>query len=120
MHKEVGKQEADSGQVQSQRPRVSQDIYSTEIQGTQQRSNLEIRGIISHLWGKFHIVGQLGKMAYKLELPPKHKKFHPVFYISLLKPYYEVMDNPNINISKREPIRVKMSLNQEVEIILAD
>jgi len=40
------------------------------------------------LRGKFRIKRLIVTNAYELELPPSTSKIHPVFHISLLKPYH--------------------------------
>lgn len=47
------------------------------------------------------------KVAYKLELPRKLKKFYIVFYVSLLKAYKEDVDDPDRSMSKRAPCELK-------------
>ncbi|KAG5292720.1 CHROMO superfamily domain-containing protein [Histoplasma ohiense] len=37
--------------------------------------------------GLFKILDTIRKQVYKLELPPSYRSIHPVFHISLLKPY---------------------------------
>lgn len=38
--------------------------------------------------GPFRVVKRISSVAYKLELPPTMSRLHPVFHVSLLKPYY--------------------------------
>jgi len=38
--------------------------------------------------GPFTIIDAWGQQAYKLSLPPRYKRLHPVFYVSLLEPYH--------------------------------
>ena len=43
---------------------------------------------LDHIYtGPFKIVTAWGKQSYKLQLPPSWCSIHPVFHISLLKPY---------------------------------
>lgn len=41
--------------------------------------------------GPVTIVKRIGRVAYKVRLPPE-MKIHPVFHVSLLKPYHESME----------------------------
>ena len=36
--------------------------------------------------GPFTVLKKIGKLAYKLELPPSIDRVHPVFNVSLLEP----------------------------------
>ena len=45
------------------------------------------RGLIRRYEGPFPIIKKVGAQAYKVELPPKIK-YHPIFHVSLLKPYH--------------------------------
>jgi hypothetical protein len=38
--------------------------------------------------GPFTIIDAWGQKAYKLSLPPRYKRLHPVFHVSLLEPYH--------------------------------
>ena len=44
--------------------------------------------------GLFPILGKVGKVSYKVELPSR-LKIHHVFHMSYLKPYDENKDNPS-------------------------
>ena len=55
--------------------------------------------------GLFKIVAKVGKISYRLELPP-HFKIHSVFHASVLKPYQLDKDDPRRNKSQRAPITI--------------
>ncbi|MCH79797.1 Ty3/gypsy retrotransposon protein, partial [Trifolium medium] len=46
-------------------------------------------------FGPFNILARVGKVAYKLELPPS-AKIHPVFHVAQLKPFKGSQDEPYI------------------------
>ena len=52
------------------------------------------KGLIRRYEGPFRVIQRVGKVAYKLELPPK-LKVHPVFHVSMLKPYHEDKGDPD-------------------------
>lgn len=63
--------------------------------------------------GPFTVVERIGKVAYKLDLPP-HMRCHPVFHVSILQPYRcdgRVQPPP-------VPVAVDGDLEYEVEDIL--
>ena len=52
------------------------------------------KGLVRRYEEPFPILGKVGKVSYKVELPPRLKIYH-VFHISYLKPYHEDKNNPN-------------------------
>ncbi|XP_040930143.1 uncharacterized protein [Gossypium hirsutum] len=52
------------------------------------------KGLVRRYEGPFKVVKRVGKVVYKLELPPK-LKVHPVFHVSMLKPFHEDQEDPN-------------------------
>ena len=51
------------------------------------------KGLVQRYERPFLITRRVGKVTYQLELPPK-LRIHPVFHVSLLKPYYADMEDP--------------------------
>ena len=77
------------------------------------------KGLVRRYEGPFPILGKVGKVSYKVELPPR-LKFHPVFHVSYLKPYHEDNDDPSRGVSKKAPTTVVTSYDKEVEHIITD
>ena len=78
-----------------------------------------IGALLQRCEGHFPILKKVEAQAYKVELPPKIK-YHPVFHVSLLKPYHRDKVDPSRGISRRAPMGIKIQHDKEVEEILAD
>ena len=76
------------------------------------------KGLVRRYKGPFPILGRVGKVSYKVELPPR-LKIHLVFHVNQLKLYYEDKEDPNQGISHRASIVVVTSYNKEVDYIMA-
>ena len=74
--------------------------------------------LIQKYMGPVPIIARIGKVAYKVELPPG-VKIHPVLHVGVLKPYFPDMGDPSRNISKRPHIKISFNVSQAVEDILA-
>ena len=72
------------------------------------------RGLLRRYEGPFPILTKVGTQAYKVELPLKIK-YHPVFHVSLLKPYHGDEVDPSLGISHRAPMGIKVQHDEEVE-----
>ncbi|KAL5744158.1 hypothetical protein ACOSQ2_027274 [Xanthoceras sorbifolium] len=77
------------------------------------------KGLVRKYEGPFPILKKVGKVSYKVELPPR-LKIHPVFHVSHLKPYHADTEDPSRRESSRAPTTVVTSYDKEVEEILAD
>ncbi|KAL5772293.1 hypothetical protein ACOSQ2_012217 [Xanthoceras sorbifolium] len=77
------------------------------------------KGLVRKYEGPFPILKKVGKVSYKVELPPR-LKIHPVFHVSHLKPYHADTEDPSRGESSRAPTAVVTSYDKEVEEILAD
>ena len=77
------------------------------------------KGLVRKYEGPFPILGRVGKVSYKVELPPR-LKIHPVFHVSNLKPYHEDKEDQDRGISMRAPTAVVTSYDKEVDYIIVD
>ncbi|KAE8703426.1 hypothetical protein F3Y22_tig00110469pilonHSYRG00022 [Hibiscus syriacus] len=77
------------------------------------------KGLVRRYEGSFKVLKRVGTMAYRLELPSTIKA-HPVFHVSLLKPYHQDEDELDRGKSHRAPVGVKVSYEIEVEAIHAE
>ncbi|KAK2976416.1 hypothetical protein RJ640_007454 [Escallonia rubra] len=84
-----------------------------------------LRGRDSRLLQKYEgpltIVKKIGKMAYKVTLPQWWRcQFHPVFHVSMLKPFYEDAADPSRGEIKRPGLKPKAAGKRVAESILND
>ncbi|KAK3006947.1 hypothetical protein RJ639_015829 [Escallonia herrerae] len=84
-----------------------------------------LRGRDSRLLQKYEgpltIMKKIGKMAYKVD--PPHwwsRQLHPVFHVSMLKPFYEDTADPSRGQIKRQGLKPKAAGKRVVEAILND
>ncbi|KAE8692579.1 hypothetical protein F3Y22_tig00110831pilonHSYRG00022 [Hibiscus syriacus] len=77
------------------------------------------KGLVRRYEGSFKVLKRVGTMAYRLELSPTIKA-HPVFHVSLLKPYHQDEEDLDRGKTHRAPVGVKVSYEKEVEAIHAE
>ncbi|RWR88624.1 transposon Tf2-1 polyprotein [Cinnamomum micranthum f. kanehirae] len=75
------------------------------------RSNMKLA---PKYYGPYQVVQQIGKVAYKLDLPP-HSKIHPVFHVSLLKKKLGSQTNAYVTLP---PLTEEGYLHPEPEAVL--
>ncbi|KAK3037628.1 hypothetical protein RJ639_030405 [Escallonia herrerae] len=90
-----------------------------------QQDSKFLRGRDSRLLQKYEgpltIVKKIGKMAYKVD--PPHwwsHQLHPVFHVSMLKPFYEDTADPSRGQIKRQGLKPKAAGKRVAEAILND
>jgi len=76
------------------------------------------KGLVRKYEGQFPILQKVEKVSYKLELPSK-LKIHPVFHVSMLKPYHGDTDDPSRGESHRAPKAIVSSFDRDIEAIEA-
>ena len=77
------------------------------------------KGLVRRYEGPFRVVRRVGNVSYQLQLPPR-LKIHPVFHVSLLKPYHEDMGEPSRGESRRAPTAVVTAFDKDVDYVIAD
>ncbi|CAH9148077.1 unnamed protein product [Cuscuta epithymum] len=76
------------------------------------------KGLVRRYEGPFPIIAKVGKVSYKIDLPST-LKIHPVFHVSMLKPYHGDEEDPSRGLSSRAPPVVTKSYDKEIEEVLA-
>jgi len=116
----VNAQEKQSDQANKKRRYLELDegdlvLLNTANLTPQENRKRPSKKLTSKFMGPFKIIKKISTTAYRLELP-ETLRIHPVFHISLLKPYYPNEDNEATetiqNITNETPEE------QEVEAIL--
>ncbi|PKI56558.1 hypothetical protein CRG98_023084 [Punica granatum] len=83
------------------------------------RHKLVHKGLVQSYKGPFLVIERVGKVAYKLELPKK-LKLHPMFHVSMLKPYHANEEDTSRGEPQRAPLGAKATYNRCIEAILAN
>ncbi|KAL6141264.1 hypothetical protein ACLB2K_059554 [Fragaria x ananassa] len=96
------------------------DLVLVKLLPQQFKSLSKVHKSLVHKYkGPFKVIKCIGKVSYKLHLPPK-LKIHPVFHISMLKPFHEDEEAPSRGVSHRAPTTVVTSFDKEVDEILTE
>lgn len=74
------------------------------------RIRVGTRKLLPRYLGPFQVTKRVGSLAYELALPPSMGKTHPVFHVSLLRPYNAASDQP------RPPMPVVLDGEYELEV----
>ena len=69
----------------------------------------KVREVKSPLYGPYEIVEIIGKVAYRLRLPPELARIHDVFHVSMLRKY---IADPS-HVLRDQPVEWKEDLTYE-------
>jgi hypothetical protein len=67
--------------------------------------------------GPFNIIAQPGKSSFTLALPDHMRAVHPVFHVSMLKPFTP-SNIPNRTLTPPPPVKIKGDMEYKIEMIL--
>ncbi|KAG8377434.1 hypothetical protein BUALT_Bualt08G0032500 [Buddleja alternifolia] len=76
------------------------------------------KGLVRKYEGPYPVVAKVGKVSYWLDLPST-LKIHPVFHVSMLRPYQEDEEDPSRGESHRAPPVVTKSFDKEIEEVIS-
>nr|GLL16863.1 hypothetical protein F511_07660 [Ipomoea trifida] len=74
-------------------------------------------GLLRKYVGPYPVLEKVGKVSYRVELPP-NLKIHPIFHASVLKPHHKDLDDPGRNESTRAPPLITKAFDKELKEIL--
>ena len=60
--------------------------------------------------GPYRIIDKISQVAYRVQLPPRYAKVHPVFHVSLLKPHHGGLP------LEEEPVYTEENDDEEYEV----
>ncbi|GKV41043.1 hypothetical protein SLEP1_g48622 [Rubroshorea leprosula] len=96
------------------------DLVMVKLPAQQFKAYRQVhKGLVRRYEGPYPILGKVGKVSYRVDLPPK-LKIHPVFHVSLLKPFHGDLEDPARGVSQRAPPVTITSYDKQVSEILAD
>ncbi|CAL8989012.1 unnamed protein product [Prunus brigantina] len=95
------------------------DMVFVKLNPSQHKSTRRLhKALLRRYEGPFPIIRSVGRVAYRVELPPR-LKIYPVFHVSNLKPYHADPEEPSRGESQRAPPLMVTSFDREVECIMA-
>ncbi|GKV33019.1 hypothetical protein SLEP1_g41575 [Rubroshorea leprosula] len=96
------------------------DLVMVKLPAQQFKAYRQVhKGLVRRYEGPYPIIAKVGKVSYRVDLPPK-LKIHPVFHVSLLKPFHADQEDPVRGVSQRAPPATITSYDKQVSEILAD
>ena len=96
-------------------------LYSDQVLLSAKNIQLEslnkhhMRKLQARFIGPFSIIKVILPVAYELDLPP-NIRIHPVFHVSLLKPYNDPGEIPNRPTPRNPPPNVRIDDHDEFEV----
>ncbi|GKV30882.1 hypothetical protein SLEP1_g39653 [Rubroshorea leprosula] len=91
------------------------DLVMVKLPAQQFKAYRQVhKGLVRRYEGPYSVLGKVGKVSYRVDLPPR-LKIHPVFHVSMLKPFHADQEDPVRGVSQRAPPATITSYDKQLD-----